>query len=85
MRIAESIAGVHYVTNAAGDRTDVIVPLPAWEALLAVVENMAEHIEDQEDVALLLAWLQARAAGTDEMIGLAELEVELRRDGLLSG
>lgn len=84
MRIAESIADVHYITNPAGDRTDVIVPLSAWEALLAVLEEMADHLEDQEDVALLRDWLRARADGTAATIPLADLEDELRRDGLLS-
>jgi len=85
MRIAESIADVQYVTNPAGARTDVIVPLPAWESLLAVLEEMADRLEDQEDVALLHDWLRAHTAGTETMIPLAELEEELRRDGLLSG
>ncbi len=84
MRIAESIADIHYVTNPAGDRTDVIVPLPAWESLLVAIEEMAERLEDQEDVALLQDWLHARAAGEVKMIPLAEIEEELRRDGLLS-
>ncbi|GIK71663.1 MAG: hypothetical protein BroJett021_06510 [Chloroflexota bacterium] len=84
MRISESIADVHYITNPAGDRTDVIVPLSAWEALLAVLEEMANHLEDQEDVALLRDWLHARTDGTVAMIPLADLEEELRRDGLLS-
>lgn len=84
MRIAESIADVHYVTNSAGARTDVIVPLPVWESLLAVLEEMADRLEDQEDVTLLRDWLRARATGTAAMIPLADLEEELRRDGLLS-
>ena len=85
MRIAEAIAAVQYVTDPVGARTDVIVPLPAWESLLAVLEEMADRLDDQEDVALLHDWLRARAAGTAAMIPLAELEEEMRRDGLLSG
>jgi hypothetical protein len=84
MRIAESIADIHYVTNPAGDRTDVIVPLPTWESLLVAIEVMAERLENPEDVDLLQDWLHARAAGEVEMIPLADLEEELRRDGLLS-
>jgi len=63
IRIAESIADVHHVTNRVGERTDVIVPLFAWEALLALLEEMAERLEDQEDVALLTDWLHVRADG----------------------
>ena len=85
MRIADSIADVRYVTNPAGDRTDVIVPLAAWESLLGVLEELAERVEDQEDIALLQEWLRARAAGTVEMIPLAVLEEELRHDGFLPG
>ena len=68
MRIAESIADVHYITNPAGDRTDVIVPLSAWEALLAVLEEMADHLrrikectDHAEDVAGALATAEKRA------------------------
>lgn len=42
MRIAESIANIRYVTNPVGDRTDVIVPLPAWESLLVAIEEIQE-------------------------------------------
>lgn len=77
MRIAESIADVRYVTNPAGDRTDVIVPLAAWESVLDVLEELAERLEDQEDIALLQEWLRARAAGAVEMIPLEALEEEL--------
>lgn len=45
MRIAESIAAAQYVTDPAGARTDVIVPLPAWESLLAVLEEMADRLD----------------------------------------
>jgi hypothetical protein len=85
MRIAESLAAVCYITNPEGDRTDVIVPLPAWESLLALLEEVAERVEDQEDIALLQEWLRARAAGKTDMISLADLEEELRHDGLLPG
>jgi hypothetical protein len=85
MRIAESLADVRYVTNPDGDRTDVIVPLSAWESLLAFLEEMTDRLEDQEDIALLQEWLQARAARKTNMISLADLEEELRHDGLLSG
>ena len=85
MRIAESIADVQYVISPAGERTDVIVPLLAWESLLATIEAMAERLEDPEDIALLQKWLQTRSSGSAKMFSLADVEEELRRDGLLSG
>ena len=85
MRIAESIADVRYVTNESGDRTDVLVPMSAWESLLTLLETMTEHLEDQEDIAALKDWLQTRTAGAGTTISLAALEEELHRDGLLSG
>ena len=84
MSIAEAIADIQYVTNPAGERTDVIVPLPAWESLLAALAEMVERLEDQEDIVLLQDWLRARASGAVEMIPLDILEQELRDDGLLS-
>ena len=84
MRIAESLADVQYVINPAGEHTDVIVPLPAWESLLATIEAMAERLEDQEDIALSQERLQRRASGSAKMVSLADVEEELRRDGLLS-
>lgn len=83
MSIAESLADIQYITNPAGERTNVIVPLPAWESLLTMLEEMTERLEDQEDVAVMRDWLRARAAGAAEMIPLAKLEQELRDDGLL--
>ena len=85
MRIAESIADVRYVTNESGDRTDVLVPMSAWESLLTLLETMTEHLEDQEDIAALKDWLQTRTAGEGTTISLAALKEELHRDGLLSG
>lgn len=78
MRIAESLADVQYVINPAGERTDVIVPLPAWESLLAAIGAMAERLDDQEDIALLQEWLQRRASGSAEMVSLADVEEQLR-------
>jgi hypothetical protein len=84
MSITEAIADIQYVTNPTGERTNVIVPLGAWESLLAALVEMAARLEDQEDVAVLQAWLRTQATGTVEMISLDALEQELRNDGLLS-
>lgn len=84
MSITEAITDIQYVTNPTGERTNVIVPLPAWESLLAALAEMAERLEDQEDIAVLQEWLRAQATGTVEMILLDALEQELRNDGLLS-
>jgi hypothetical protein len=45
MLIAETVADVQYITNPAGDRTDVIILLPIWESLLTVLEEMIKRLE----------------------------------------
>jgi hypothetical protein len=79
----ESLSAVRYVTDAKGERTDVLVPLPTWKALLASWQRLIELIEDQEDRAVLQDWLAQRARGEAETITLEELEQELVADGLL--
>lgn len=74
MSITEAIADIQYVTNPTGERTNVIVPLPAWESLLTALVEMSKQLEDQEDIAVLQEWLRAQATGTVEMISLDALE-----------
>jgi hypothetical protein len=35
MTVAEVLASVRYVTDSNGEKTDVLVPVAVWEALLA--------------------------------------------------
>jgi hypothetical protein len=81
----KSLATLRYVTDARGQKTDVLVPLATWEALLTSYKRLIERLEDEEDRAILREWLEQRAAGEAETITLDELERELIADGLLPG
>lgn len=85
MTIPEAKSNLRYVTDASGEKTDVLIPLPAWEALLASWKQLIEMVEDREDRAILQEWLDQRAAGQAETISLEALERELKADGLLPG
>lgn len=85
MTMIEALATVRYVLDTKGDKTDVLVPLPVWEALLGSWHQLIEMLEDQDDRAIVGEWLEKRAAGEMEMIPLEELEKELIADGLLPG
>ena len=47
----EALKSVRYVVDAKGERTDAIIPLAAWKALLAAWKRSLELAEDQEDLA----------------------------------
>jgi hypothetical protein len=85
MTIRETLASIRYVMNANGERTDVLIPLASWKAILASWKQMIELLEDQEDSAILRDWLEKRAAGETDTITLDALEQELVADGLLPG
>ncbi len=74
---------VRYIVDEDNKKTDVIVPLDAWEKLLLGWKRLEELLEDQEDMRLLQEWLEKEAAGEAETISLEELEQELLADGLL--
>ena len=83
MTVPEALRNVRYVVNAEGQRTEAIIPLAAWQALLAAWRESLAQIETREDRAVLLQWLEERAAGKDDMISLEQFEQELLADGLL--
>ena len=85
MALPKTPTTLRYVTDARGQRTDVLVPLATWEALLASWKRLIEWLEDEEDRAILREWLEKRASGEAETITLDELERELIADGLLPG
>ena len=85
MTIGEALETVRYVMNAKGERTDVLIPLTSWKAMLASWKQMMELIEDREDSAILQDWLEKRATGETDTITLDKLEQELVADGLLPG
>jgi hypothetical protein len=83
MTIGEALETVRYVMNANGERTDVLIPLASWKAILASWKEMMESLEDQEDSAILRAWLENRDAGKADTLTLDAFEQELVADGLL--
>jgi hypothetical protein len=85
MMITEALSSVRYVMDANGQKTEVLVPLTVWKALLASWKQLIEALEDQEDRAILQEWLEKRTIGEVQMISLDDLEQELIADGLLPG
>jgi hypothetical protein len=84
MGVQETLGSIRYVTDVNGEKTDVLIPVPTWEALLAAWQRLIERIEDQEDRAVLKEWLAKRTAGEATTITLEDMERELVADGLLS-
>ncbi len=83
IRVTEAIALVKYVADASGKKTDVLVPIKVWKALLASWQEMAEILEDREDIATFQEWLNQRQKGEAETISLEAFEQELITDGLV--
>jgi hypothetical protein len=81
----ETMAAVRYLTDGEGHKTDVLVPVTMWEALLAHWRELVERLEDEEDAALARQWLVERGSGAAVTISLDQLEQELIGDGLLPG
>lgn len=61
MTISELEIRIRYVTNAAGERTDVLVPVELWQKLMDSLNLNASGlawIDEQEPKAQILADLQ---------------------------
>jgi hypothetical protein len=85
MKISESLESARYMIDPQGNRTDVVIPFETWKKLLEAWERLIEHLEDQEDRAILQEWLARRVSGEKDTVTLVELESELIADGLLPG
>ena len=83
MNVTKAIKLVKYVADASGNKTDVLVPVEVWEAILAAWKETIERLEDREDLEIFQEWLQRRDAGQVETISLEDLEQELIADGLV--
>jgi hypothetical protein len=83
MKVTKATALVKYVADANGNKTDVLVPVEVWEALLASWKEMIDRLEDREDIGIFQEWMQQRDAGQVETISLEDLEQELLADGLV--
>jgi hypothetical protein len=75
MTLTEALASTRFIVNSQGQRTDVVLPLEAWEALMS-------WLEDLEDTAVVgERWADRKTrAGWPT---LDEVESELKSDGLL--
>lgn len=83
MKVTQATALVKYVADANGNKTDVLVPVEVWEALLASWKDAIARLEDREDIGIFQEWMQRRDAGQVETISLEDLEQELMADGLV--
>lgn len=84
MGVAEILSTARYVTDIDGKKTDVLIPIATWSAMIAFWEKILERLEDQDDLAILKKWIEQRKEGTVKSISLDQLEEELIADGLLS-
>lgn len=83
MKITKAVNLVKYVADANGNKTDVLVPVEVWEAMLAAWKETIERLEEREDLGIFQEWLQRRDAGLVETISLEDLERESIADGLI--
>jgi len=77
MTWAEALAATRFIVDGQGQRTDVVLPLEAWQTLM-------NRLEDLEDQALVRDWLaRRRAAASPSDLGLIPWEnVEIELDAL---
>lgn len=78
MTIGNIQASVKYVTNAAGEKTDVLVPVEIWEKLMEALQSQPsglDPIDENEPNAQILADLQEsiRQGKAGETFPLSEL------------
>lgn len=85
MTLSETLASARYIVDAEGRKTEVVIPVEAWQHMLATYERLITLLEDREDREILSAWLASRAAKREDLISLDDLERELIADGLLPG
>ncbi|MGL5059881.1 MAG: hypothetical protein ACRC62_07840 [Microcoleus sp.] len=83
MKLTKAVNLVKYVADSNGNKTDVLVPVEVWEAILAAWKETIEILEDREDMGIFQEWLQRRDAGLVETISLEDLERESIADGLI--
>jgi hypothetical protein len=79
MTLTETLASIRCVTNARGEKTEVLVPLPIWKALLESWRQLEERVENEEDQAILTEWLERQARGEAETVTLDELQQQMAR------
>lgn len=73
MNVTKAINLVKYVADANGNKTDVLVPVEIWEAMLSAWKETIERLEDRENLEIFQEWLQRRDAGLGEAFGRQSL------------
>ncbi|NEP19806.1 MAG: hypothetical protein F6J97_23455 [Leptolyngbya sp. SIO4C1] len=77
MTLSQIETKVRYLTNAAGEKTDVLVPVDLWEALLEILQASSglDSIDEQEPNSQILADLQiaTRQAQAGQTFPISEL------------
>ena len=70
-------SSVRYLTNKAGERTDVLVPVKVWEKILEALETESglSAIDEQEPISHILTDLQiaVQQANRGETAPISEL------------
>lgn len=53
-------SSIRYLTNDAGEKTDVLVPVEVWDRILEALETQSglDPIDEQEPISQILADLQ---------------------------
>jgi hypothetical protein len=77
MTLSEALASARYIVDADGRKTEVIIPVETWQQMLVTYERLITLLEDREDREILSNWLASRAAKSETLISLDDLEREL--------
>lgn len=83
--IQASIERAKYLVDDEGHKTDVLLPIEDWEALLAEWRRVLDAIEDLEDLGVFGDWLASRDSERATAVSLDEVEREWLADGSVSG
>lgn len=78
MTISQIHASIKYVTNAAGEKTDVLVPVGIWDELIESLQSIAndlDRVDEEEPKAQILDDLREsiRQAAAGQTFPISEL------------
>lgn len=84
MTLAQLNTQVRYLTNAAGEKTDVLIPVDLWEALLKILQNNSglDPIDELEPNGQILADLRTATghAQAGQTFSITELWQDINAD-----
>lgn len=75
--VEQAVKSARYVVDEQGQKTDVVIALPLWEALLTWLEDMEDRADIKQNLAILregpiaskaLVWQSVEAEWDDEEI-----------------